>query len=779
VATGRSRLLGGACALLVAGVAVFAVSVVPGVRGYTGYRVLLDGWLSDGLYVLATVIVGQRALLRRQDRLAWGVLAAGMASYTAGNIYYFVVQRDLTVVPIPSVADYLSLAFYPCAYLFVVLQLRRQLPHFQLSVWLDGAVAALGAAALASAFVLGLVVTDTSGSPATVATNLGYPIGDLVLLTIIVGVFALSGWRVAPIWWLAGAGMAAFAAADAVYLFDASRNTYHPGTWLDLMWDIGLALLAVAAVRRDADATERRMDGWTVLLVPFLFSLLSVALLVVSSRSHLPMAAVALAAATLLVAVTRTGLTFREVRQLADTRRLAHTDDLTGLPNRRHFHAALTTAVSDREHTEVAVLMMDLDRFKEINDSLGHHVGDELLTLLGPRLSGALTQHQLLARLGGDEFGVLLADTSAERATTVTRRLLSALRLPFDVAGVSLHVEASIGIALCPAHADGVSGLLQRADIAMYRAKAEQSGYAFSQTEMDGADGLRLQTLEDLRGALDRDELFLHYQPKLDLRNGAVNGVEALVRWQHPTPGLLYPDAFLPLAERSGLMRRLTVTVLESALRQADAWRHEGRQLTVAVNLSASNLLDTQLPDQIEMLLSTLNLSARLLELEITETVLMADPVLAVAVLRRLGALGVRLAVDDYGTGYSSLAYLQDLPVDDLKLDRSFVMRSESDPRSAAIVRSTIGLAHSLGMPSSPKASSPPPCSASSRGPAATSPRAITSPARRAPSDSLPGSTNGPLPASRTAQGEEPSRTTRPESSGSHSRPARSRARAR
>ncbi len=267
-----------------------------------------------------------------------------------------------------------------------------------------------------------------------------------------------------------------------------------------------------------------------------------------------------------------------------------------------------------------------------------------------------------------------------------------------DLSGVSLHVDASIGIALCPDNAASVSGLLQRADIAMYRAKAAHSGFAFSATDVDGATLMRLQTLEALRYALDRDELVLHYQPKLDLNTNAIVGVEALVRWQHPTRGLLYPDAFLPLAEQSGLMCRLTLTILEIALRQAGAWWHEGRRLTVAVNLSASDLLDVQLPDQIERLLSMLNLPSRLLELEITETVLMADPIRAHQVLQTLRAQGIRLAIDDYGTGYSSLSYLQDLPVDDLKLDQSFILRSTTDPRSAAIVRSTIGLTHSLDM---------------------------------------------------------------------------------
>jgi diguanylate cyclase (GGDEF)-like protein len=696
----QRRLFRGLCTLLAVGVATFAVSVLPGVRPGAEYNVLLDGWLSDGLYVLATLIVGLRAVLRRQDRPAWACLAVGMASYTAGNIYYFVAQRDLPVVPIPSLADYLWVAFYPCAYLFVLLLVRRHIARFRLSVWLDGAVAGLGAAALAAAAVFGVVVTDTSGSPATVATNLAYPLGDLVLLTLIVGVFALAGWRADAMWWLAGTGMVAFAAADAVYLFDASRNAYHPGTWLDLMWDLGLALLAVAAVRHDPGDTERSMDGWTVLLVPSVFCLLSVALLAAASRRHLPMAAVILAVTTVLVAVARTWLTLHEVRQLADSRRLAATDDLTGLPNRRHFRAAISTAVAARGSTELAVLLMDLDRFKEINDSLGHHVGDQLLTLLGPRLRSVLAEPNLLARLGGDEYGVLLPGADAEAAAAAAGAMLTALHAPFDLAGVSLHIEASIGIALCPTHADGVSGLLQRADLAMYRAKASHAGYSFSHTDTDAdaADRQRLQTLEDLRTGLDRDQLVLHYQPKLDLRTGQVNGVEALVRWQHPTRGLLYPDAFLPLAEASGLLRRLTLTVLEIALRQANTWRRDGRPLTVAVNLSASNLLDTQLPAQIEMLLTTLSLPATLLELEITETVLMADPVRALQVLCGLRALGVRLAVDDYGTGYSSLSYLQDLPVDDLKLDRTFVTRSETDPRSAAIVRSTIALAHSLDM---------------------------------------------------------------------------------
>ena len=694
----RRRLPTGACALLLIGVAVFAVTVVPGVRAHPGYSRVWDEGLGSGIYTLSAVVVGLRAVLRPRDRLAWGVLALGMGCYAAGDMYYLLAQQTLATVPVPSLADFLNLSFYPCAYVFVVLQVRRQIGRFQLSAWLDGAVPALGAGALAAAFVLGVVVTDTSGSAARVATNLAYPLGDVVLLTMIVGAIGLFRWRPPTMWWLVGVGMAGFAAADAAYLFEASRDTYQPGTWLDLMWYIGLALLAVVAVRKDEDtAVAKAVTGFGVLVVPSLFMLTSVGLLVISSRDHLPVVAVALAAATVVVAVLRTWLTFRDVSQLIDTRRLARTDDLTGLPNRRHFHSAVAAAVAERGDGELAVLMMDLDRFKEINDSLGHHIGDQLLTLLGPRLTAALGPHSLLARLGGDEFGILVPGASATEAAKVAGELLFALRLPFDLGGVSLHIDASIGVSLCPDDADGVSGLLQRADIAMYRAKNAHSGFEMS-TAVDGNDYQRLETIEALRRAVDGDELILHYQPKLDLRTQTVSGVEALVRWQHPTRGLLYPDTFLPLAERSGLMRRITLSVLEMALRQANRWRLEGRNLTVAVNLSASNLLDAQLPGQIELLLNVLGLASDLLELEITETVLMADPIRANQVLRALRGLGIRLAVDDYGTGYSSLSYLQDLPVDDLKLDRSFVMRSATDPRSAAIVRSTIALAHSLNM---------------------------------------------------------------------------------
>jgi diguanylate cyclase (GGDEF)-like protein len=395
------------------------------------------------------------------------------------------------------------------------------------------------------------------------------------------------------------------------------------------------------------------------------------------------------------------GASTRLRRQAAENEHLALHDPLTDLPNRSLFHDRSQQAIlsARRDGTGVALMILDLDRFKEVNDTLGHHNGDLLLQEIGARLRTGLRESDSVARLGGDEFGLLLPHVAdGDEALMLGERVRAVLRRPFTLEGVTLDLEASVGVALYPKHGDDVDTLLQRADVAMYLAKEDRSGCELYAADRDEYSPHRLALAAELRRALDERELVLHYQPKADLTDDRIVAVEALVRWEHPEHGLLTPDQFVPLAEATGLIRELTLRVLDEALRQQRAWRDDGIELRVAVNLSARDLYDLTLPATVAELLATHDVPATGLELEITESVIVADPMRARAILNRLSEMGVVLAVDDYGTGYSSLGYLKRLPIDEMKIDRSFVMQMTDDRNDAAIVRSTVELGRNLGL---------------------------------------------------------------------------------
>ena len=390
----------------------------------------------------------------------------------------------------------------------------------------------------------------------------------------------------------------------------------------------------------------------------------------------------------------------RAGRRAAQHEHQALHDVLTGLPNRALFRDRVDRALTSarREGGRPVVMLLDLDRFKEINDSLGHHHGDELLRQVGPRIAGVLRSSDTVARLGGDEFAVLLPNApDAEAGAEVGEKILRALAEPFFVEGVELHVEASLGIAAYPEHGEAVDTLIQRADVAMYTAKGTRSGHELYVRERDDRpDPLAL--VGDLRRAMDDGELAVVYQPKVDLLSGAVGGAEALVRWEHPSRGLVLPASFVGHAEHTGLIRPLTMHVLEAALAQVGDWRRAGLHLKVAVNLSVRNLLDRALPDDVAGLLRKWDVPATALELELTESTIMADPDRARTILEALHDLGVGLSIDDFGTGWSSLGNLRKLPVDEIKIDRSFVAGMADDGHDATIVRSTIDLARNLGL---------------------------------------------------------------------------------
>jgi diguanylate cyclase (GGDEF)-like protein/PAS domain S-box-containing protein len=389
------------------------------------------------------------------------------------------------------------------------------------------------------------------------------------------------------------------------------------------------------------------------------------------------------------------------VRQQAElNRHQALHDSLTKLPNRVLFQDRVRQAIrsAEREGGGAAVLVMDLDRFKEINDTLGHATGDQLLVEAASRLRTTLRGADAIARLGGDEFGIVLHDGSAGGVGAAAARIHAAFSAPFSLDGLPLQIEASIGAATYPEHADDVEGLIQRADIAMYVAKRDNSGWELYDRGQDSHQPQRLSLISELRRAIDERELVLHYQPKLELRSGRVSAVEALVRWQHPERGLVGPHEFIEVAQETSLIRPLTRYVIDEALRQCRAWIEEGHTLAVAVNVSTRNLIDLDFPDQVAALLQRWGVSPDLLELEITESAIVADMFRMRGVLERLGAMGLRLAVDDFGTGYTSLGYLRRLPITELKIDRSFVSHMTTSEEDAVIVRSTIDLGRNLGL---------------------------------------------------------------------------------
>ena len=395
------------------------------------------------------------------------------------------------------------------------------------------------------------------------------------------------------------------------------------------------------------------------------------------------------------------GASRRLNRQTIDSEHQALHDALTDLPNRTLFHDRAQQAVlaAARNGTHAALMLMDLDRFKEINDTLGHHSGDLLLREIGPRLQAALRDNDTVARLGGDEFGVLLPSVPGiEAAVAVAQKIREALSEPYSLDGLTVEADASIGVALSPDHGADAPTLLQRADVAMYVAKRSATGVEVYASEHDRNSRRRLTLVGDLRRSIATGELLVRYQPIVDMRTRQVHAVEALLRWHHPVHGVVAPDEFVRMAEDTGLMQPLTAFVLKTALRQRHVWRQAGYDFPVSVNLSMRNLHDAGLPDEIERLLQGWRLPAGALELEITESSIMADPQRAMEVIARLYRMGLGLVIDDFGTGYSSLAHLKQLPVRAIKIDRSFVMDMDVDDGDATIVRSAIDLAKNLGL---------------------------------------------------------------------------------
>ena len=698
----RRRAAAAVTAVMLLALALHIVFAVIGTGGSELADTLINTVARTLITVSGAVLCALNVRRGDPDRRAWLALAIGLGAWVAGNSYWDVVLVHQENPPIPSLAHAGWLLFYPFAYLCMGLHARRTGRGVPASTWLDGLVGMLAVAAVGVATVVTPIVAATDGSTTELVVNAAYPIGDVLLLALVVAFLGLAGGGRDRAWTLLGSGFALFAAADTAYLYRLADGITASSPALKSLWLIGIATIALAPWQRPVTVRRRLKADWRILALPLAACTASIGLLLAFSLQSQPGQPVAasFAAAALVVAMVRTSVSVYELRRLAETSRQASTDELTGLPNRRWFDRELRRAIDHARVSgdELALLVIDLDHFKELNDTLGHHAGDEVLRQIGPRLAHILRGDDTLARLGGDEFAVVLAPGDEATASAAGLRLRAALERPFEVGGIRVHIDASVGIALFPQHARDALGLLQRADVAMYEAKRMRTGHEVYLQSRDRHSRERLHLVGELHGALETGQLVLHYQPKADVRTGVVSGVEALVRWQHPERGLLGPGHFLPLVEQSGLTRALTSFVLDRALHELGELRAGGLELGVAVNLGPADLLDLGLPSEVERLLRLRRFAPERLELEVSEDVVMADVERTVDVLRGLRAVGVKTALDDFGAGHAAVGHLKQLDVDTLKIDCSFVMRVAQDERDAAIVHSLVDLGRRLGL---------------------------------------------------------------------------------
>jgi len=641
-----------------------------------------------------------RALSRPTGRRASLALGAGLLAWALGGILWALESPASTA----SVAD-LSLLFYPLAGAVVLVLARSELVKLKASVWLNGAVAGLGTAAICFACTLD-TAGRVGGSPASVAVSLAYPVGDFVLLALAIGV-VVAAPRYPARTLLFALGSALMAFVGIVSLHQLSPDAHQMGAPLDLMVLAAMAAMAGTLwLRSRRHARSPLVEKAPRIVILAVVLLASTVILIAGNLERVNAIALGLAAATLIVAATRMAVSLHEQRAINVSQQLqAETDELTGLGNRRRLLDELEQALaalpeSSSQAGGLALLLIDLDHFKEINDSFGHQTGDALLRQIGPRIRQVVRRNDLVARLGGDEFAVLLYGADAYKATTVARRITTLLEQPIDVSTASLHVGASIGVALAPEHATSAHDLIRCADIAMYRAKNERGSFDVYEAALDD-EADRFALIEDLRVAMLDRSLALHYQPVIDLRTGEVVTVEALLRWAHPTLGLIPPEHLLALAEESGLVHALAAWVFEEAVADCARWWHDGHRAAVAVNVLATDLLDSSLPRRVGALLVQAGLPTDALILEITEGMVVADVTRSKRVIQSLDDSGIRVSIDDFGTGFSSISHLNDLAVGELKLDRTFTSRlhvAGTSGRDEDVVRSVIDLAHALGL---------------------------------------------------------------------------------
>jgi diguanylate cyclase len=684
-------------------VLAYGVSTLVVHRPPSGYNTFWDGWVQNIASALPVIPLLLRARRSPRLRSAWLVMAAGVVLYTLADLVYIYHDQNLHPIPSPAPSDAF---FLSCNVAFIIgfaILTQSSFGRVHRSVRLDSAIAGLTIAAVVGVIWLQPVL-HLEGRPFQAAVDLAYPVVDLVLIALLVAGLAPQRFRpnVTTILLMIGVGFSVV--GSVIFLNQSVDGTYVAGSLLGETWLMSFFFIGLTATvndrRRSGGARASVSSSAGIALVPVVFGLVSLAVLAISVLRHDSSMVTTLAVAALGLVICRMAFTLRELRHSMANYQDARTDYLTGLPNRRAFLERLASRLSGEPDAAggTGVLLVDLDGFKEVNDALGHTAGDELLCVVAKRFEHRLGHRGVLARLGGDEYACYCPVTDEGHLIAIAHDLAQTLSNPCVLDGMSVRVGASIGVALSGPNAKTNGELLRCADVAMYDAKRTHSVVSVYRPDSDPHSRERLGLIDALRGAIGARALILHYQPTLDLHCGTIRGLEALVRWPHPSLGLLYPDTFIPLAEQNGLMPQLTSAVLEIAVGDAARLDRAGHQLDMSVNISRYDLIDEDLASCVADVLARHGFPPDRLTLEVTESALGGDPQRAERCVRQLRNLGVRVSIDDFGVGYSSMSQLLALAIDELKIDKSFTLALTSDPRALAIVRSTIELARALSL---------------------------------------------------------------------------------
>lgn len=659
-------------------------------------------------------------------RLAWVAMAIGVAAWAIGEAIWTHYELVLGEVPFPSVADGFFLIFPVGACAALLLFPSEYAGPFRGRVFLDGLIVAGSLFLVSWVTILGPIYAAEATDRLLFVVSLAYPVSDVVVLTLAAVVLVRSGPEHRLTLTLLTVGLACIALSDSLFTYLSTKNEYASGDVIDIGWAAGLLLIAVAAAasrqttHENSEAPE--LPGWASIWLPYAPLLLAAIVAAAKPSELLRSQPVEVIAGLLVLAVlARQFLAVSENRRLlATVAEQALRDPLTGLANRALFNERLDQGMERRERdgVTVGVVAVDLNDFKLVNDNLGHPVGDDLLVGVASRLLNSVRSGDTVGRLGGDEFSVVV-EGDADAPYLIAQRVVEAFEQPFLVGEHELLMRPSVGLATADPDEPGLSAeeLLRRADLAMYMAKrarirgvqtynaemqlgaqtieAEIFSRPAGPPEIGGVAAIRL--LGDLRHAIANAELTLVYQPKFELATGRIVGAEALLRWPRPD-GLLTPEDFLPLVRRHGLITAITDLVLNRALDDALAWQNASLGLPVAVNLFAPSLANLGIPAQITAALADRGLDPRVLTVEITEDLFLDDMERTRTVLDQLRHSGIRIAIDDFGSGYSALSYLRDLPIDEVKLDSTFIAPIPVDERAAAVVRAVVDLCHTLNL---------------------------------------------------------------------------------